>query len=139
MGASQSIRKINFEDVQWALQHPPNILISTMKEHYQNSLIVGTTYILEEEGLINSYLHKDTSVRIIIYGLNSCDNSIVDKYAQLCKLGFTNVYIYPGGMFEWLLLQDVFGDETFLTTAHELDILKYKGNQQLGILMLKNE
>lgn len=139
MGTTQSIRKINFEDLQWALQNPPNILISTMKDHYQNCLILGTTSIAEEENLINSYLQKDTNTPIIIYGTNSSDNSIVDKYAQLCKLGFTNVYIYPGGMFEWLLLQDVFGDENFLTTSQEIDILKYKGNQQLGVLMLKNE
>lgn len=138
MGSSQSIKKINFEDLQWALQNPPNILISTMKEHYQNCLIHGTTSISNEENIINNYLQKDTSVPIIIYGINSCDNSIVDKYLQLCKLGFSNVYIYPGGMFEWLLLQDVFGDEIFLTTTNELDILKYKGSQQLGVLMLKN-
>lgn len=138
MGSSQSIKKINFEDLQWALQNPPNILISTMKKDYQNCLIHGTTPISNEENIINNYLQKDTSVPIIVYGINSCDNSIVDKYLQLCKLGFSNVYIYPGGMFEWLLLQDVFGDEIFLTTSNELDILKYKGSQQLGILMLKN-
>ena len=30
-------------------------------------------------------------------------------------------------MFEWLLLQDIYGDDEFPTTTKELDILKYKG------------
>ena len=89
MGTSQSIKKINFEDLQWALKNSPNILISTMKEHYQNCLIVGTTPIYEEEDLINSYLKRDTSVRIIIYGINSCDNTIIEKYFN----GFFNLLV----------------------------------------------
>jgi len=36
------------------------------------------------------------------------------------------VHIYPGGIFEWLLLQDIYGDDMFKTTSKELDILKYK-------------
>ena len=31
-----------------------------------------------------------------------------------------------GGIFEWLLLQDIYGDDQFKTTSRELDILKYK-------------
>ena len=37
-----------------------------------------------------------------------------------------NVFIYSGGMFEWLCLQDIYGNELFPTTKKELDILKYK-------------
>ena len=48
------------------------------------------------------------------------------KYTQLVNLGFVNVYIYPGGLFEWLCLQDIYGDDEFPTTNKELDILKYK-------------
>ena len=29
-------------------------------------------------------------------------------------------------MFEWLLLQEIYGDENFPTISRELDILKYK-------------
>ena len=29
-------------------------------------------------------------------------------------------------MFEWLLLQDIYGNDDFKTTQEELDILKYK-------------
>jgi hypothetical protein len=49
-------------------------------------------------------------------------------------LGFRNVCVYSGGMFEWLLLQDIYGATSFPTTSKELDILKYKppsGRQRL--------
>ncbi len=59
--------------------------------------------------------------------MNSSDDSVVKKYNQLYKLGFKNVYIYIGGLFEWLLLQDIYGEEEFPTTNKILDILQYKG------------
>jgi hypothetical protein len=34
--------------------------------------------------------------------------------------------MYLGGMFEWMLLQDIYGKEDFPTTEEELDILKFK-------------
>ena len=76
--------------------------------------------------MVNKYLVENKSVIIIIYGLNYCDETIYNKYIQLLKLGFDNVHIYPGGIFEWLLLQDIYGDDMFKTTSKELDILKYK-------------
>ena len=48
------------------------------------------------------------------------------KYEQLIGLGFTNIYIYPGGLFEWLCLQDIYSKDEFPTTREELDILKFK-------------
>ena len=71
-------------------------------------------------------MNENKQIRIIIYGKNVNDISIYKKYTQLVELGFENVYVYPGGMFEWLLLQDIYGDDLFKTTAKELDILKYK-------------
>ena len=42
---------------------------------------------------------------------------------------------YPGGVFEWLLLQDIYGNDNFPTTKKELDILKYKPKRQIvGLL-----
>jgi len=41
-------------------------------------------------------------------------------------------------MFEWLLLQDVYGEDSFKTDGKELDILKYKGNSIRNNLLLKN-
>ena len=75
--------------------------------------------------------------KIIIYGLNSNDEKVYSKYEQLVKLGAKHVYIYNGGMFEWLLLQDVYGRELFPTTLRELDILKYKPRKVLDILCIK--
>jgi len=44
----------------------------------------------------------------------------------LLKLGFNSVFVYTGGIFEWLLLQDIYGKDEFPTTSEELDILKYR-------------
>jgi hypothetical protein len=82
-------------------------------------------------------LSSNTGSRIVIYGLNASDETIVTKYNQLTSLGFYNVYVYPGGLFEWLLLQDIYGFDTFQTTKKELDILKYKGRRVFGVMLLK--
>jgi hypothetical protein len=74
---------------------------------------------------------------IIVYGKNSNDITILHKYEQLVKLGFTNVYIYTGGLFEWLMLQDIYGTTEFPTTKRELDILKYKPNKVLNVHLLE--
>jgi hypothetical protein len=76
-------------------------------------------------------------VKIIIYGRNCNDEKIYTKYNQLISLGFYNVYIYTGGLFEWLMLQDIYGDKEFPTTKKELDLLKYKQNKVLNIPLLE--
>jgi hypothetical protein len=40
-------------------------------------------------------------------------------------------------MFEWLLLQDIYGAAEFPTTKKELDLLKYKPSQLLNIALLE--
>ena len=40
-------------------------------------------------------------------------------------------------MFEWLLLQDIYGTKEFPTTKKELEILKYKPNKVFGIHMIE--
>ena len=70
--------------------------------------------------------HDIKDIEIIIYGKNCSDKTVLNKYNQLNSLGFTNVGIYIGGIFEWLLLQDIYGNENFPTTIKEIDILKYK-------------
>ena len=47
------------------------------------------------------------------------------------------MYIYTGGLFEWLMLQDIYGDKEFLTTKKELDILKFKPNKVLDVKLLE--
>ena len=63
---------------------------------------------------------------IFIYGRHSNDETIYLKYEQIRKLG-GKVYLYTGGLFEWLLLQDIYGS-TFSTTStfKTIDLLKYK-------------
>ena len=43
------------------------------------------------------------------------------------KFSSEQAHIYIGGLFEWLLLQDIYGDDEFPTTTKIIDILKYKG------------
>ncbi len=126
MGQSSSIiKKINYEDLQKNLNNI--ILINTISENKQDCLIVNTIDIKNEERIINKLI-KDGNykVTIFIYGENSNDSSLYYKYNQISSLGFTNIFIYVGGLFEWLCLQDIYGSELFPTTKKELDILKYK-------------
>lgn len=135
------IKKVNFEDIQNVLSqknrgrlsdaessNPRNLLINTLDNNpdAQSCVLPYTVNYNEEEEIINKYLNNVNDINIIIYGKNCHDISIYHKYNQLCDLGFPNVYIYPGGMFEWLLLQDIYSDEHFKTTTQELDILKFK-------------
>ena len=59
------------------------------------------------------------------------------KYQQLYSLGFYNIFVYLGGLFEWLMLQDIYGKELFPTTKIEVDLLKYKSNQLLNIGLIE--
>ena len=139
MGGSQSIQKINYEDIQYILNNKNSgILINTMREEEQECLIINTVNIHKEVELINNCLKNGKKhIKIIIYGKNANDEKIYEKYSQLSSLGFYNIYIYPGGLFEWLLLQDIYGVDDFPTTKKELDILKYKSSQVLNIPLLE--
>jgi len=126
MGNKMSIRKVGFEDIQFVIKHKKRnyILINTLTITEQNCLIPGTIAIKDEEAIINKHLNKN--IHIIIYGKNANDESIFKKYEQLLTLGGGSVFVYTGGLFEWLLLQDIYGKEEFPTTSDELDILKYR-------------
>tara|TARA_B110000046_G_scaffold184863_1_gene224599 strand:- start:12379 stop:12798 length:420 start_codon:yes stop_codon:yes gene_type:complete len=139
MGNVQSVRKIGFEDMQYIQKHKINsIIINTLDKSDQNCIIWGTTPPIGEEKCINDALEKDLTIKIIIYGRNCIDDNIYDRYKTLYALGFKNVYVYPGGLFEWLCLQDIYGAEDFKTNTKELDILKYKPNGVLNIGLLTN-
>ncbi len=139
MGNSQSIQKINFEDVQFILKNSEShLLINTLPETEQSCLLPLTVQASQEEIIINKYLKNGLkNVRIIIYGRNCNDEKIYTKYGQFTSLGFYNVYIYTGGLFEWLMLQDIYGTQEFPTTKKELDLLKYKSNKLLNISLLE--
>ncbi len=140
MGQQQSVQKVNFEDVQFIINSSRNnyILINTLSSHNQDCLITNTISVEKEEQIINGCLSKP-NVHIIIYGKNTNDKQIIEKYKQLLNLGFRHIYIYPGGLFEWLCLQDIFGKEDFPTTKDELDIYKYRPKSKFNdFLMLEN-
>jgi len=126
MGNTTSINKVNFEDIQWIIRgNTPFLLINTLSKENQSCLIKGTISVDQEVVIINKIL-KNKKMRIIVYGRNTNDNRIIHKYKQLIGLGFSQTYIYPGGLFEWLCLQDIYGIAEFPTTNRELDILKFK-------------
>lgn len=156
MGASASISKVNYEDMQCVCRTAtpiqdhkysnyytttrPWLLINTLPPGMQACLIPGTLPIEEEEVAINALIAGlDGKTReIIVYGKNANDDTVHKKYQQLMGLGFKNVRVYPGGMFEWLLLQDIYGAASFPTTSKEMDLLKYKppsGRQSQRLLM----
>ena len=139
MGQAPSVRKVNFEDVQYAIKQRQNyLLINTLDSGEQQCLISKTIGISQEERIINEYLNKKIDANIIVYDKNANAPNLMKKYEQLLGLGFINVYIYPGGLFEWLLLQDVYGKDDFPTTTHELDILKYKGKSMFTSYLLND-
>lgn len=139
MGNTTSIKKINCEDMQKACKNADNyVIINTLEPNMQKCLIYNTMPIENEEAVINSIVKKIRNKNIIIYGRNSNDEKMYKKYEQLVALGFTNVYVYVGGMFEWLLLQDIYGSELFPTTSEELDILKYKSQRIFDVKYIGN-
>ena len=129
MGVNYSINKVNFEYVQnyCNFKNDKLLLINTLAYSKQDCLIKNTITASQEEEILNSYLKKNKAILILIYGENCSDNKVIEKYNQLYKLGFTNLYVYIGGLFEWLLLQDIYGEDEFPTTSKIYDILNYKG------------
>ena len=136
MGSIQSIQKINYESMQNIINNTSNkfLLINTLDITNQGCLIKNTILPEREITQLNYYLRHDKNINIVIYGENCCDSKVIDKYNQLYKIGFKNLYVYIGGLFEWLLLQDIYGDDEFPTTNKILDILKYKGKNIFNVL-----
>ena len=57
MGNTQSMKKINFEDVQYVIKNPDNhLLINTLNEDECNLGITNTKNIQQEVELINKFL-----------------------------------------------------------------------------------
>jgi hypothetical protein len=128
MGNTSSIvsQYVSYEDVQEIIKNKRCILINTLFVDEQSCLIKNTLSIDKEIQSMNKLLDTLDYDKICIYGKNYMDVKINTKYEQLQSLGLKKVYIYGGGLFEWLLLQDIYGDEEFPTTSKDLDILKYR-------------
>jgi len=131
-------KKLSFEDIQFAIRNRGEfVIINTLPVTDQSCLIENTITHVEEEQILNNLLtNYGLNQKIIVYGRNNTDNTINTKYDQLMNLGFQTVYLYVGGMFEWLCLQDIYGNEEFPTTTRELDILKYKSPRTFGGYLL---
>ena len=142
MGNSYSMKKINYEDMQTVVKNPEiYMLINTLPVDNQDCLISTTISVEKEEAAINKYLKENRGIKIIVYGKH-CNDELVDKkYQQLLTLGFSNIYAYAGGLFEWLLLHDIYGKDLFPIINNNykknIDILKYKPHPALNISLIE--
>ena len=126
MGQSSSYPRCSFQDIQ--KKKGDYLLINTLPIKKQDYLIKGTVHGAHEAEQINELLYKNKKMEIIIYGLDCQDLSVYKKFTQLKGFGFVNVSIYMGGIFEWALLQDIYG-ANFQTEGEISDPLDvYKKN-----------
>jgi hypothetical protein len=131
---------VGFEAVEKAITTSSSsvFLINTLPLGQQDCLIRGTLTAEQEERAINDaltkYVPNAPPFQCIIYGANCCDLSPDKKRKQLLGLGFglKEIKIYRGGMFEWMLLQDIYGDAKFPTTKRELNLLKYRATSSIS-------
>ena len=131
---SPKIKKIGFEDVQYAIGHTSHFLIiNTLPVMSQDCLIKNTIHSQQEETVINDLIsdYRMKARTVIVYGLNATDETCEPKYKQLVSLGFSEVYWYVGGLFEWAMLQDIYGEEEFPTSKKIVDILRYKPKKNI--------
>lgn len=133
-----SIPKVGFEDILIAMKENHYIIISTFSYDEQDFLIKGTTLANTEEKIINDMIQRGNiyEYKIIVYGKNSTDPTVEVKYTQLLSLGFLHVFVYYGGMFEWVLLREIYGDDLFpcincMKNVKEDVLLKWKPTKNI--------
>lgn len=146
-GQQSSVTKIGFQDVQRVLREQSEdrltqstLLLSTLQVNEQQCLIAGTRRAEEEEQVVNQLLKstQHANVSVVVYGKHGCDETACARAEQLRSLGFAKVYWYVGGLFEWLILQDMYGEKQFATSGKELDLLKYMPPMVMGRALLEN-
>jgi hypothetical protein len=125
MGVMYSLPSYNYHQLQERMRHDI-VLINTIPINRQDCLIKGTIKAINEVEFMNKLLKVNKNKEIIVYGIHHTDLSVIKKYNQLKKLGFNNVHIYFGGMYEWILLQDVFTSINFQTDGTIKNIVDYK-------------
>jgi hypothetical protein len=123
MGNNNSFmnKRINYDDLRNLDNN--SILISTLPFDKQSVLIKNTINASEENIYVERAIKEKKN--IFIYGLNAHDEKIYKKFNQLKKLGHNNTFIYLGGLWEWILLQEVYGKEIFETTGN-CEILDFR-------------
>lgn len=124
MGNTVGISLCTFDAVRRAALDERSLLVCTLAR--DACVIDGTVRIDDEEATINAILKSKAQAQygVVVYGRNCRDDTVVRKCKQLSALGF-GVQCYVGGMFEWLLLQAVYGDDEFGATA-DADALLFK-------------
>ena len=136
--SSHISHRISFNEMLKSIKNvdtKQSIIINTLPVTDQDCLILNTLNYEDEETEINTMINSPNVVpkSIVIYGRNCNDITVITKYNQLLKLGFKDVKIYTGGLFEWLLLQIVHS-EYFETTCGDpdtIDIYKYSTFQSV--------
>ena len=131
---STSIKKVDYEDIIHAIRNPTAFLIiNTLPIEEQSVLIKGTLPYTDEESTINGIIANYTmdQISIIVY------ENAEKKCRQIQTLGF-NVFLYGGGLFEWLLLQDIFGEVNFPTIGKTDNFLKYKAPSTISRVVYKS-
>ena len=84
---------IDFQDMNYAIDKG-FILITTLDVNESQNLIKNTiSPSCEEEKINNLIENNDLSSYIIIYGRNSNDSKIYNKYRELKNFGFDKVFI----------------------------------------------
>tara|TARA_B100001057_G_scaffold491461_1_gene581754 strand:- start:398 stop:790 length:393 start_codon:yes stop_codon:yes gene_type:complete len=122
----KEVDRVTYSDLQSSAKDTRGFIVSTLPASEQACLVFNTLPPREEERRLNDCLKKGEADRVIVvYGRNAGDLSAEKKCRQLVGLGFTSVRLYAGGLFEWALLQDIYGAELFPTTSVCTDPLSF--------------
>jgi hypothetical protein len=127
--------------LDWKKEDGIPLIFGTLSSEEEETVING---ILEEgeEGMNENTQHSEDGmmlglddVLIVVYGQGSGDESVLKKVKLLRSLGFGNTFCYLGGMMEWLLLRDIYGDTEFPlcggVVSKNVDPLFYKMERKL--------
>lgn len=96
----------------------PLLLLAAPSVDTQPWRIAGTLGAEQEERQINRLAEnkeqggKLDGTRVVYYGLNSTDTAPDTQAKKLAKFG-VEASVYRGGLLEWGLLRDVFGDTPY--------------------------
>jgi hypothetical protein len=91
-----------------------SLIISTTITERGSPYIAGTVSRFAELITIDSLKRSNRfDVPILVYGHNMFDTTVKTQSTILMNNGFTKVFVYVGGMFEWMLLHKLYGNTAF--------------------------